>query len=615
MNKKQLIIETISVLISIILIVIAFILESNQGNPWYVILLYGLAFAIGGYAKAKEGVQETIENKSLNVEILMILAALGAFVVQNYAEGAILIIIFAVTGVLESYATSRSNKDLTSLLKLAPKTAITYNKGLEVEVPVSDLKIGDQVIVKVGQQIPVDGTIVDGATSIDQAAITGEYLPIAKGLDEDVFAGSINIESTIIVETKKDPSESVVQKIINLVQSAQHNKTRGQSLIEKIEKYYVYIVILLAVGFMVLPTLAGWLPRDEAFYRGTVVLVVGSPCALVASITPAMLASLSNAARKRILVKSGQHFESLIGVDTIIVDKTGTLTTGEPKVARIEIIDRVDKDEVLSLLMTLERQSNHPLAKAIVQYLDGDISTFKMQTSEVSGRGMQASYKGSTWRVGRFEAKLDKSLDEFYTRCQSLGHSIVNIIKDEEIVGYVALMDTLRPQAKETVAQLKAMGIETVLVTGDNENTAAYIAQEAGINRYVANCFPEDKVKEINKLTAEHHKIMMVGDGINDAPALATSDVSVAMGAGTDVSLETADIIFMNNRIENLPKLIELSKRMRVITMQNIIFAVSVILLLLISNVFGLIHLPEGVIAHEGSSILVILNSLRLLFK
>ncbi len=615
MNKRQLIIETISVIMSIILIIVAYILEQNVASTWYVVTLYALAFAIGGFAKAKEGIHETIERKSLNVEILMILAAFGAFIVQNYAEGAILIIIFAVTGVLESYATSRSNKDLTSLLKLAPKTAIVVKAGREVEVPVEELKVGDRVIVKVGQQIPVDGMIVDGASSIDQAAITGEYVPVSKGLNEDVFAGSINIESTIIVETKKDPSESVVQKIINLVQEAQENKTHGQSLIDKIEKYYVYIVILMAIGFMTIPSIAGWLTPSEAFYRGTVVLVVGSPCALVASITPAMLASLSNGARKRILVKSGQHFESLIGVDTIIVDKTGTLTTGEPKVARIDMIDRVNKDDILSLLMTLEKQSNHPLAKAIVDYLDGDVNSFDLNSKEISGRGMEAHFENAVWRIGRFDATLDQSLEAPYTRCQSLGHSIVNIIKDDHIVGYVALMDTLRDQAKEAIAELKAAGIETILVTGDNENTAKYIAEEAGIDQYRANCFPEDKVAELKKLKAEGRKVMMVGDGINDAPALATADVSVAMGAGTDVSLETADIVFMNNRIENLPKLIKLSKRMRVITLQNIIFAVTVILFLLTSNVFGIIRLPEGVIAHEGSTILVILNSLRLLFK
>ncbi len=615
MNKKQLLFETISVIISIILIIVAYVIESQIGDPWYVITLYALAFAIGGYAKAKEGIKATIHNKALNVEILMIIAALGAFIVKNYAEGAILIIIFAVTGVLESYATSRSNKDLTSLLKLAPKVAILIKDGKEIEVPVGDLKVGDRVIVKVGQQIPVDGTIVDGASSIDQAAITGEFVPVSKGLNEDVFAGSINIESTIIVETKKDPSESVVQKIINLVQEAQQNKTHGQSLIKKIERYYVYIVILMAIAFMTIPSAAGWMTASEAFYRGTVVLVVGSPCALVASITPAMLASLSNSARKRILVKSGQHFENLIGIDTIIVDKTGTLTTGEPKVARIEIIDSVNKDEVLSLLLTLEKQSNHPLAKAVVTYLDGDVNTFSAKTTEISGRGMETTYKNSTWRVGRFDATLNQTLENAYAHCQSLGHSIVNIIKDDEIIGYVALMDTLRDRAKEAIIALKEAGIETILVTGDNENTAKYIAAEAGIDRYRANCFPEDKVNELKSLKAEGRHVIMVGDGINDAPALATADVSVAMGAGTDVSLETADIIFMNNRIENLPKLINLSKRMRVITLQNIIFSISVILVLLVSNVFGVIRLPLGVVAHEGSTILVILNSLRLLFK
>ncbi len=617
MTRKQLIIETTSVVISVVFMLTAWILGLVlQENGWYVVLFYALAFAIGGFAKAKEGIEETIENKSLNVEILMILAALGAFFLSNYAEGAILIFIFALSGVLESYATSKSEKALTSLLTLAPRTASLLVDGEEVVVPVEDISIGSQVIVKVGQQVPVDGKIVNGTTSLDQAAITGEFVPVSKNVGDEVFAGSMNVESTIIVETTVDSKDTVVQKIINLVKNAQDNKTDSQSLIDKIEKYYVYFVIVFAVFMMIVPTIFGWLPQAEALRRGIVVLVVGSPCALVASITPAMLSSLSNAAKKRILVKGGKHLEDLLAIDSVILDKTGTITTGVPSVIAIQIVEALDEQEVLNVLYTLEKQSNHPLALSIVNHLEDKAKLLDLKTTEISGRGMETHYDGSDWKIGRFEADRNNEIDERYNKCTSLGHSTVNIIKDGEIIGFVALMDTIRDNVKEVITNLNSMGINSYLVTGDNEFTAKHVADASGVTGYVANCFPEDKVKFVEDLKTQGHHPMMIGDGINDAPALATADIGIAMGAGTDVSLETADIIFMNNNMENLPKLIKLSKRMRSITLQNIIFSVSVIAVLMVTNViFGGIELPLGVIFHEGSTILVILNSLRLLLK
>ena len=616
MTKKQLIQETVSVSISIVFILAAFILSKIYGDQsLLVIILFGLSFLIGGFAKAKEGVLETIKNKALNVEILMILAALGAFIVGNYSEGAILILIFSISGVLESYATSKSEKALTNLLKLAPETALLYIDGKEKEVLVSDIKVNDQVIVKVGQMVPVDGTIVSGSTSLNQAAITGEFVPVYRSVKESVFAGSINIESTIIVKTTKDPSESVVQKIIDFVKNAQEEKTDSQSLIDKIEKYYVYIVILLAITFMIVPPLFGWLTQSEAFRRGIIVLVVGSPCALVASITPAMLSSLSNAAHHRILIKGGKHLEDLIGLKAVVFDKTGTITTGIPKVVRIEAISTMDKEKVLSILYTLEKQSEHPLAKAIVDSLDDKYLLDNIETKEVSGRGMEATLDGDVWQIGRFEHSLHPEMEEKLDRCTGLGHSIISIIKNKEMVGFAALMDTIRENAKDVMLELKNQGIRSVLLTGDHKFTAAAIAKEAGVDSFEADCFPEDKVKKVKELQQTYGKVMMIGDGINDAPALAIADVSVAMGTGTDVSLETADIIFMNDKLENLPKIINLSKRMRKITLQNIIFSTTVIATLMLSNVFGLIELPTGVIAHETSTILVILNSLRLLLK
>ncbi|MBN2267926.1 MAG: heavy metal translocating P-type ATPase [Acholeplasmataceae bacterium] len=616
MTKKQLYIETTSVVISIIFIILGYIFQAiPSSESWLVALLFGLSFLIGGFAKAKEGILATIENKSLNVEILMILAALGAFIVGDYSEGAILILIFSISGVLESYATSKSEKELTGLLKLAPETALLLKNDEEIEVEVSKLSVGDQVIVKVGQQIPVDGKIIKGSTSLNQAAITGEFVPVSRSVGEEVFAGSLNIESTIIVETMKDPKDSVVQKIIDFVSDAQENKTKSQSFIDKFEKYYVYIVILLAIIFMLVPPAFGWWSWAYAFNRGIIVLVVGSPCALVASITPAMLSALSNGARHRILIKGGTPLEKIIGLKAVVMDKTGTITTGVPRVVRIETIDSIDRNHTLSILYTLEKQSDHPLAKAIADHLAHEIDLLEIDTNEISGRGMESNVNDKSWQVGRFDHTVHPSLQEKLDRCNTLGHSNVPIILDGEMVGFVALMDTIREDAVEVVKALKVMNIEPVLLTGDHKYTAYSIAKEVGIEKFEADCFPEDKVERIKSLQKDLGKVMMIGDGINDAPALAIADVSVAMGTGMDVSLETADIIFMNDRLENLPKIINLAKRTRRITLQNIIFSTSVIAILMITNVLGLIELPTGVIAHETSTILVILNSLRLLMK
>jgi Cd2+/Zn2+-exporting ATPase len=615
MQKKQLLTETVLLIISFVFIVLGFVFSQGDPEPWYVALFFGLSFAIGGFEKAKEGVLATIKNKSLNVEILMILAALGAFIVGDYSEGAILIMIFATSGVLESYATSKSEKALTSLLKLAPQTAIKLEGDQEINVNVSDLKVDDLVIVKVGDQVPVDGIITKGSTSLNQAAITGEFVPVVRSLNDDVYAGSINVESTIIVKTTKDPKNSVVQKIVDFVEKAQSEKTKSQSFIDVFEKWYVYLVILFAIFLMVVPPMFGWWTQAYAFNRGVIVLVVGSPCALVASITPAMLSALSNAARNRILIKGGYPLEQLIGVKSIMLDKTGTITSGVPHVVRIETSSSLSKDEVLDILYALEKQSTHPLAKSIINHLGKRETLHDLKTVEVSGHGMEAKIDGSTWQIGRFESTIDSEIQEKLDRCNALGHSNVAIIKDGVTVGFVALMDTIRENAKSVMEELKKLDIKTVLLTGDHKFTANAIAKEAGISEFQADLLPEEKVSHVKKYQASFGKVMMVGDGINDAPALAIADVSIAMGSATDVSLETSDIVIMNDQLQSIPKVINLAKRTRRITLQNIIFSVSVILFLLISNVFGIIELPMGVVAHEGSTILVILNSLRLLVK
>ncbi len=616
-NKKELILETTFVVVSIVLMGIAFILQLSgfAETDLPVVILFGLSFLIGGFFKAKEGVEETIENKALNVEILMILAAIGAFIVGNPAEGALLIMIFAVSGVLEGYATAKSKKELSALLNLSPETATLYNDGNESTVNVSDIKIGDVVIVKVGDQIPVDGLITRGSSSINQAAITGESMPVSKKVGDSVFAGTFNLNSPLLVETKVDPTESVVAKIVALVADAQENQGKKQTLIEKIEKWYVYIVILMAAVFMILPPLVGWLSWSDAFYRGTVVLVVGSPCALVASVAPAMLSTLSNAARHRILVKGGNYLETLAEIKVVVLDKTGTITSGEPKVTAIEIDPYYNRKEILDIVYSMERLSTHPLASAIVDHLKENHEYTASKVIEEPGKGMSLTLGNQVYQVGKFDYNHSHLLSPKLVNESEQGQSIVHIILNQQLIGFITLKDTLRPDIKPMVEKLRSRGIHVVMLTGDNQKTALAIAKEAGIDEVKCNALPTDKKRHIEELQEKYGKVMMVGDGINDAPALAVADIGAAMGSGTDVSLQTADVIFMNNNLSNINRIIQLSNQNRTIIYQNMIFAVGVILFLLISNVFGLVLLPAGVIAHEGSTILVILNSLRMLIK
>jgi Zn2+/Cd2+-exporting ATPase len=615
MNRKRLTIDIVCLVIAIILLVFGYALNRNNSETWLIALLFGFSFAIGGFAQAKEGIIKLIKNKTLNVEILMILAAIGAFIIGDYFEGAILIIIFSVSGILELYATSKSQKALTNLLKLAPKTAVQIIDGHEKEVEVETLLANDEVIVKVGQQIPIDGVIVKGTTTLNQSAITGESMPVNKEVNEIVYAGSINLESAIVIRATKDAHQSTVQKIVAFVKQAQENKPKVQTLVEKIEKYYAYVVILLAALFMIVPTLFGWWDFRYAFNRAIIVLVVGSPCALVASISPAILSALSNGARKKILIKGGPSLEKLIGLKGVVFDKTGTITLGQPKVINIEIIDEMNQNDVFSIIKTMENHSNHPLAKAVVNHLSDIKIIPNIKTNEKSGRGINAQIGNDNWYIGRFDNNGRSKIQEKYNQAIKEGYSVISIIKNSEMIGFITLADTIKENAKQVVDGLKKMGMETTLLTGDTEVIAQLIGKDIKIDKYYADCFPEDKVKRIEELKIRLKRVMMVGDGINDAPALAAADSSIAMGKGTDVSLEVSDIVITNDKLENIIQVIKLGKRTRRIILQNVIFSIGVIIILMLANVFGVIELPLGVIAHETSTILVILNSLRLLIK
>lgn len=570
---------------------------------------FGISFLLGGYYKAKEGVVKTIKNKSLNVEILMILGAVAAFSVKNYSEGTILILIFAISGLLEDYANRKSEQTLTSLLTLEPKQATLFNDHIEKFIDAKDLVINDLILVKPGEQVSADGVIIEGYAYLDQSAITGEFNPVFKKEGSFVYSGSINTDNAIIVKVTKNPKDSLMQKIIDLVYDAKNNHPKVQTKIDKIEKYYVYVVLLLAVIVMVIPPLLSWLTWSESFYRGIIVLVVGSPCALVASTAPAMLSSLSNAAKKRILVKGGKQFEILTSIKTIIFDKTGTITKGEFSVVDLVLYNEKDLKLVKDIFYSMELKSNHPIAKAITLHFKDEADNLNLTIKEYPGKGLECEYQNNLYQIGQFDYQKDDTLVNGMTT----NKSVIPLIKNNKIIAYLVLEDVIKENAFKMIKELKALGINVVLASGDEENNVKTLANALRIKNYHSKMMPIDKVELAKYYQKLYGPVMMIGDGINDAPALAVADLGVSMGSGTDVSLETAEIIIMNNNLSSVIDIIKLAKRMRRIVYQNITFSILVIAVLLLTNAFGILVLPVGVFAHELSTILVILNSLRLL--
>lgn len=594
---------------------------AKMDYPTASIFFFISAYLIGGFFKAKEGITETIQDRTLNVELLMILAAIGSAVIGYWEEGAILIFIFALSGALESYTMSKSKKEISALMELQPEEAWLLKDGKEIKVDVQQLQIGDHILVKPGERIPADGFIVKGRTNVDQAAITGESIPVGKGMDDEVFAGTVNVSGSITVEITKPSSETLFQKIITLVQNAESEKSPSQQFIDRFEGTYVKIVLIMVGLMLLLPHYLLHWSWNETFYRAMVLLVVASPCAVVASIMPANLSAISNGAKKGILFKGGAHLESLGNLQAIAFDKTGTLTKGKPEVTQFIVSPNhlSMTKEIIQIVASIEKHSNHPLAQAIVRY--ATTKQYELinidSVQDVSGWGVQASIDNHVWKIGKrafmdgnLETAFDLSTVEFL---QSNGNTLAFVERDQQVVAMIALKDMIRKESLQAVAALRGLGIEPIMLTGDNGNTAKAIAGEVGIDRYIDECLPENKVNEIRKIKETYGRTAMVGDGINDAPALATANIGIAMGEGTDVALETADVILMKNDLTKISQAIQLSKKMNRIVKQNLVFSIGVIILLVFSNFFQSIDLPLGVIGHEGSTILVILNGLRLL--
>lgn len=587
------------------------------------VALHMIAFFIGGYAQAKEGITDTIREKELNVELLMIIAAIGSAMIGYWTEGAVLIFIFALAGALETYTLDKSNQEIQSLMTLQPEEARMIVDNVEKMVPVSQLKIGDVIYVRASERIPADGKIVSGSTSVDESAITGESLPVTKTTRDDVYAGTVALNGSMAIEITKHADETIFQKIIEMIQSAKDEKSPMQLFIERFESTYVNAVLIIVAIMMFVPYLFFNWTLTESIYRAMVLLVVASPCALVASIMPATLSAISKSAKNGVLFKGGVHAENLSQMKVIAFDKTGTLTHGTPEVTDVYIHPDYEEETVHEIVGAIEAESTHPLAKAIQSYSLKRLKkeTFAIaldQIETVSGKGMIGTFHSENWYVGRRAFVSDDPVEKpFYgdieQQLASEGKTLVFVGHKNKIIALYALQDTVRKDAKTMIQMLKNWGIKPIMLTGDHEITAQAVAKETGIDQYVAECLPDEKVDHVRNFTQKYGKVAMVGDGINDAPALALADVGIAMGEGTDVALETADVVLMKNDLTKIIDSIETSAKMNRIVKQNVFFSLAVIVILIISNFFQVIDLPLGVIGHEGSTILVILNGLRLL--
>ncbi|HER7029628.1 TPA: cadmium-translocating P-type ATPase [Streptococcus pyogenes] len=603
--------ETLACLV-LIIIGLAFL----HSFPQVASAIFITAFLIGGYASAKTGILDLVKNKHLSVDILMILAAIGAGIIGYWLEGALLIFIFSLSNTLEEMAMEKSKDAISGLMSLTPDTARQYQEdGHILEVETRSLSVGDRLQVRKGEAVPIDGQLLSPFGQFDESMVTGEPITVDKAEGQDLIGGTINQGQTIDMLVTIENDDTLFAKIINLVESAQEKKSKTATFIESLEDGYVKFVLVLIPAFILFSHFVlswTWL---AAFYRGMILLTVASPCALIASSTPASLAAISRAARKGLIIKGGDIVDNMGDIKAVVMDKTGTLTQGKPSVVNAHYLE----DELLvnRLVKGAEAASTHPISKAFLEYTEKlEPLTFD-HLEEISGKGFQGFYQGQEWRIGKksFILEMVPDLSAFEETIQveeSQGKTLIFVSHDNQLVAYYALLDDIKLESKRAIEALHAMGIKTVMLTGDQERTANYVAQKLGIDEVVANCMPQDKVAKLAELKTKYGFVAMVGDGINDAPALAQADVSYAIGSGTDIAMESADSVIMDD-LTRIPFSIQLSRKMKTIIKQNIVFALSVITLLILANVFQVVNLPLGVVGHEGSTILVILNGLRLL--
>lgn len=584
---------------------------------------YILAYIAGGYDISTHALPGLFRGR-FDTDILMLAAAGGAAVLGQWSEGAFLLFLFALGHAGEHYALDRARNAVDALGQLMPKSAKVRRGDELLDIPVEQLELGETVLVRPGDRVPVDGRVVKGRSAVDQSPITGESQPVNKELGDEVFAGSINSENALEVEVTKLAKDNTLSRVMQMVAEAQEQKSPTQQMTQTFTSRFVPTVLVATLLMMVVPPIWGKLSWEEAFYRSMLLLVASSPCALALGTPAAVLAGIGQAARHGVLIKGGIHLENLGAVKVLALDKTGTITEGQFRLTDVEPAPGVESEHLLAVAGAVEQQSSHPLAQAVVtEVLKRGVTLAKAEGLEnLSGRGVRSRVDNQTVLVGS-QRMLREILPQLVGESESRrvaelegeGKTVILVSRGESFLGLLALADEPREEARESLAALKRLGVSTIaMLTGDNARAAQRVAQKVGVTEVRAGLLPEDKVTAVKELRQSGGRLAMVGDGVNDAPALALADVGIAMGgAGTAVALETADVALMSDDLSKLPFAVGLSRASRAVIWQNLALSMGMIAILIVTSVFGLISLGPTVLAHEGSTLLVIFNALRLL--
>lgn len=595
------------------------------GVPWVPKLFFLIGLVTGGWDAAID-TGKSLRKGDVDIHFLMLSVAIGAMFIDAWGEAVLLLFLFSASGAMEEYALDRTQREVSALLKSSPKRAtIVLADGSESEIAVEELQLRHRVRVKPGEAFAADGVVLDGRSASDESTLTGEAAPVEKSKGDQVFSGTINLWGIVDYDVARLPSESTLQKIIRLIQTAQKLKAPSERFTDRFGTGYTYAVIGgSALMFLVwwqgfnLPAFVNTPETRSAFYRAMTLMVVASPCALVLSIPSAILAAIAWGARHGVLFRGGAAIEKLADIGVVALDKTGTLTTGELNVVIAESYPHGREREVLELAYALESKSQHPIARAIVRHAraNGVAELAVAEFQSLTGQGLRGTIDGATLLLGRRELLESGPLAEWAKKLPAASAELSEVwVIGRGLVGRILLKDQIRAESRAVLAELNRHGIKTVMLTGDRRQTAEAVAREIGLNEVRAGLSPEDKVAAIQSLRADGRKVAMVGDGVNDAPCLAAADVSVAMGArGSDAALEQAEVILMHDRIENFLAAYRLSRRARSVIRQNLAISLGVVIVMVIATAFGAVPLAVGVAAHEGSTIVVCLNSLRLLF-
>ncbi|ANU15074.1 heavy metal translocating P-type ATPase [Planococcus halocryophilus] len=608
-QRRQTMETAFSLLLLIAGIIVSF--QTSETNPFAIALFAG-SMAIGGYHMFWTGLRNLSEFQ-FDMKTLMTIAIIGAVIIGEWREGAVVVFLFAVSEALESFSMNKARQSIRSLMDLAPARALIQRADELIELDTEEIRIGDILIVKPGQKIAMDGTVLRGESAVNQAAITGESIPAVKTVGDEVFAGTMNEEGALEVTVTKRVEDTTIAKIIHLVEEAQAEKAPTQKFIDQFAKYYTPAIIVIAFLVAIVPgfVTGNW---ELWVYQGLAVLVVGCPCALVVSTPVAIVTAIGNAARQGVLIKGGIHLEETGQIKAVAFDKTGTLTKGYPEVTDVIAQDAITEEELLKLAASVETMSQHPLAKAISKKA---ASTYPSENfNSVTGKGAYATVNEESIYVGSLSWAEEKGLriPEKARKLQESGKSVTAVFSEKVLLGIIAIADAIRVESPSIIKQLKAMGIDhTIMLTGDHPATATAIASEIGMTDVRAGLMPEDKLAAIKELQKQYGRVAMVGDGINDAPALAASSIGIAMGgAGTDAALETADIALMADDLEKLPYTIRLSRKTLRIIKENIVFALGLKVMALLLIIPGWLTLWIAIFADMGATLLVILNALRL---